>query len=131
MESKFAIYPRIIIDNSENLFSKETLSTLYNANYIEKDDDGYFYIQYLSALGENDDYITLKNNIKKLVNGNCRYRTMVDPNKIKEKEKLIAKYLWLVTRYNNYFNKVQLVDKKIDFITTVHSRLLKVEVACK
>ena len=131
LESKFAIYPRIIIDNSENLFSKETLSTLYNTNYIEKDDDGYFYIQYLSAFGENDDYITLKNNIKKLVNCNCRYRTMVDPNKIKEKEKLIAKYLWLVTRYNNYFDKVQLVDKKIDFITTVHSKLLKVEVACK
>ena len=32
---------------------------------------------------------------------------------------------------NNYFDKVQLVDEKIDFITTVHSKLLKVEVACK
>ena len=30
--------------------------------------------------------------------------------------------------YNNYFDKVQLVDEKIDFITTVHSKLLKVEV---
>lgn len=33
--------------------------------------------------------------------------------------------------YLAYFDKVQLVDEKIDFITTVHSKLLKVEVACK
>lgn len=36
LESKFAIYPRIIIDNSENLFSKETLSTLYNAKISKR-----------------------------------------------------------------------------------------------
>ena len=50
-----------------------------------------------------------------------------------EKDKLKNYYLayFDILGYNNYFDKVQLVDKKIDFITTVHSRLLKVEVACK
>ena len=50
-----------------------------------------------------------------------------------EKDKLKNYYLayFDILGYNNYFDKVQLVDEKIDFITTVHSKLLKVEVACK
>ena len=50
-----------------------------------------------------------------------------------EEDKLKNYYLayFDILGYNNYFDKVQLVDEKIHLITTVHSKLIKVEVACK
>lgn len=131
IESVYAIYPRIIIDKDNNVFSEETINALNNSGYIEKDEDGYYFIQYLTALGEDDNFRTISYNIKRLINNNCKYRNMIDPNKIKEKERLIAKYLWLITRYNNYFDKNNLLKNKIDFTAFINPRVLKVEVTCK
>lgn len=129
LENQYAKYPRVILDKQKGIFSSSTIQALENSGYIAKDTDDYYFIQYLTALGENDNYSTIRSNIKKLVNTNCRYRNTVDSSKILEKEKLITKYLWLVTRYNDFCEKTKI--KKIDFYTTINQRVLRTEVICQ
>lgn len=131
LENHSAKYPRVILNKQKGMFSPITIQVLENSGYITRDSDDYYFIQYLTALGEDDNYSTIRANIKKLVNTNCRYRNTTDLNKISEKEKLITKYLWLVTRYNDFCKKSESKIEEIDFYTTINQRVLKTEVICQ
>lgn len=129
LENELAIYPRVIVDKRANVFSDEILKSLENNGFITKDVDDFYFIQYLSALGELS-CDAIKINIKKMVN-NCRYRTTTDIKIINQKERLISKYLWLITRFNSFMDTKKDFDNKIEFDTKINSRVLKVEVTCK
>ncbi len=129
LESEMAIYPRVIIDKKADLFTNKTLEFLIENGFLSKDVDDYYYIQFLSTLGEIT-YDTIKANIKRLVN-NCRYRTTLDSKIINQRERLISKYLWLITRYNSFMDEKKNSENKIDYEIKVNPRVLKVEVTCK
>ena len=126
LESTKAIYPRVIFSN--DTFVKDTLEYLKNEGFIEKDEDGYYYVQFLYQTGTEVSYEILARNITKLVNINCRYKNLTDTKKIAEKEKLITKYLWLVTRFNSYATNTTC---KIGYDISVNPRVLKFEIKSK
>ena len=130
LESNFPIYPRIILDE-KNIFSIDTLKSLEDRGFISKDEDNLYYIQYLNGMGQDDNYATIKANIKRLVNSVCRYRNIVDPKKIEEKERQITKYLWVVTRFNTFCEASNQQENKINFCTEINYNVLKTEVTCK
>ena len=131
MENKFAVYPRIILDNKNKKFSSFVLEALERQGYISKDEDDFYYVQLFDSFGKDSDDTILRTNIKKLVNTTCRYRNLTDPSKILEREKLITKYLWLVTRFNKYCETHKNSNAKIEFHTTINLKVLKTEVVCK
>lgn len=126
LESTKAIYPRVIFSNDP--FAKDTLDSLKNEGLIEKDEDGYYYVQFLYQTGAEVSYEILARNITKLVNINCRYKNLTDTKKIAEKEKLITKYLWLITRFNSYAPNTTC---KIGYDISVNPRVLKFEIKSK
>ena len=131
LENKFAVYPRIILDNKNKKFSASVLEALERQGYISKDEDDFYYVQFFDSFGKDNDDTILRANIKKLVNTTCRYRNLTDPSKILEREKLITKYLWLVTRFNKYCETHKNSNAKIEFHTTINLKVLKTEVVCK
>lgn len=68
LENNKAIYPRIIIDKEEGMFSRETLTALESSKRIQKDSDGFYYVQFLNDIEEQSDFNVIKSNIKK----NCQ-----------------------------------------------------------
>lgn len=129
LESKIAIYPRVIL--SKNIFSVETIKALEHSGYISKDSDDFYFIQYMNALGKEDNYETIRKNIKTLINRNCRYKNAVEKEVISDREKLISKYSWLITRYNSFCENSNLKEYQIDYETYINSKVLKTEIKCK
>ena len=129
LENEEALYSRIIFN--KKCFSKKTIKTLIDADYIIQDEDEYCYINFFSCLGEIEEENSLKANIVKLTNINSRYRNTTDLKKIHERERLVAKYLWLITRYNEYFESRNKKENLILYKTEINKRVLKVEVSCR
>ena len=129
LENEEAVYPRIIF--GKNCFAKQTIEALVGADNILHDKDEYYYINFFSCLAGTENEKSLKENITKLTNINSRYRNTTDLKKIHERERLIAKYLWLITRYNEYCEKRKRGENVIVYKTEINKRVLKVEVSCK
>ena len=64
LENKFAVYPRIILDNKNKKFSADVLETLERQGYISKDEDDFYYVQFFDTFGKDNDDTILRANIK-------------------------------------------------------------------
>ena len=64
LENKFAVYPRIILDNKNKKFSVAVLETLERRGYISKDEDDFYYVQFFDTFGKDNDDTILRANIK-------------------------------------------------------------------
>ena len=64
LENCFANYPRIIFDNQEEKFSQEIIKALEANERIQKDSDGYYYVQFLTDSVGPIDYDKMRGNIK-------------------------------------------------------------------
>lgn len=109
LESKCAIYPRIIleeetiiegVENRVNPNIKEELGYIFGL--IKEDEDGFYYIDFLKQrqeLDEDEYYILCLKTLKKVIKyelDNC-----TDPS-------IIQKYKWLKNYYNKVVNDMKL-----------------------
>lgn len=132
-----ANFPRIVLDS--DCFSKELCETLCK-EYVALDVDGKYYINMYSALGskvyydsdfiDEDVHITiLHDNLIRLVRKNGKYnRQITDPNKIYAAEKIISKYLWVLTKYNDYCKSLEFDKYLIKYNLELYPRLMKAEI---
>ena len=121
LEKDIAIYPRIIFE--QNIISpeiNELISRHYDdndLNYITKDCDGYYFVNYLAMLQyvppmigkmfKVSDNKIKENAIQQKINVIEKYKKIVIDGLQMPNEKLKAKYIWL----NNYLERVLLKNK--------------------
>lgn len=108
LESKCANYPRIILEDNIVALAATAESRLhspqeaikYVTEFLEKDSDGLFYIDYFSKAFEEVDNpeVNIPNYITKLHN---RIKTGIDTSKNVEKANIRIKYLWMKEKFNN------------------------------
>jgi len=96
IESKLAVYPRIIVDESYICAAKTASKHLggdYILKYLKRDFDGNDFLDYLTILsGDNSDKSFMKIH-KKMINAAVK--------KYKNKPEILAKYKWCETYHNN------------------------------
>lgn len=118
LEKEIAIYPRVIFEqNIVNDEIYEIITRQYrdnDLNFISKDCDGYYFVNYLAMLQQippmigkmfkiPDDKIK-ENAIKQKINVIEKYQKIVEDGLTIINEKVKAKYTWL----NNYLGRVLL-----------------------
>lgn len=134
-----ANFPRIVID--EKSIKKEVCDDLCE-KCIRMDTDERYYVNFFEALetdisGEEDIYnvenhlMVLQKNIYTLLKRNGKYRAnLKDPKKIAETDKTISKYIWLLTKYNDYCADGY-IKYMITYDLSINYRLMKCEVIPK
>lgn len=108
----YAKFPRIIID-------KERIDNKVCEDLCEKcislDEDNEYYVNFFEIIGmvifseeffsENISELLnrIKHNIESLVTKYCKYpKDINDINKLQKSQKLISKYVWLLSKFNRY-----------------------------
>ena len=132
-----ANFPRIIVDSST--INKDICKRLCK-QYLSKDDDDEFYVDFFKAFKDNksnllfqssdifqNQFITVKENIIKLVNKYGKYNRQVkDAKKISEAEKTISKYAWLLMKFNQFCEANNYIP--ISYKLVLYYRLMKCEI---
>ncbi len=135
LESEKAIYPRIILskDISNNLKFMEAMKKISNKMYngkrlLKRDDDMYFYIDYLGYIFLTNEVIKnhkeipeqLYEEYKEVINGQGEY---IDSFCQLHKEAIEDMYLFLQSKKesNSYAN----IEKKYKWIKNYHNSLMK------
>ncbi len=106
LESKVAIFPRIIIDNE---IVMHFLISNFLAKQIRRDNDGIFYINIFEKMHKNFDYSKIVDSLKNIWS-NCIYDTpFLNFNSVVGKTKphktdynKLQKIYWLITQYNSF-----------------------------
>jgi len=132
-----ADFPRIIIDDLR--ISREVCSDLCEKSLLQDNDEKY-YVDFFDVLdkrvgdddffGENEKehLFRIRTNIVKLTNRYGKYNRLVKDNKkIIQTERTISKYLWLLTKFNN-FCIYQYQDFVINYNFVLYQRLMKSEI---
>ena len=131
LESKDAIYPRIVIDefvaeqvlnyNEELILSQPKFAQEYmretNGEIILKDEDSQYYLNYFNTIKQGINYsesTMLLDNLIKISNEEM-YKNKInlddeDNTKIK-KEKIISKYKWLLKYINSSYPNKSFIEK--------------------
>ncbi|MCH5192030.1 MAG: hypothetical protein J1F23_07680 [Oscillospiraceae bacterium] len=132
-----ANFPRIVLDSY--CFSKEICDSLCK-KCVAEDVDEKYYIDMYSVLGsqvyydsefiDEDIHITvLRDNLIRLLRKNGKYnRKVTDPNKIYATEKTISKYLWVLTKYNDYCKVFGFDKYLIEYNLELYPKLMKAEI---
>lgn len=139
LESSVAVYPRIIVD--KKVFPLEKVHLVIRQNIILEDNDKECYVNYFSTFNPFVQIETVRKNIIKLVNKTCKYPANYTQDKaISQRERLIAKYLWLLEKFNGTCETNKIYDDpfaytsystyKINYKLKLNTRLLKIEVVC-
>ena len=135
-----ASFPRIIIDGSR--FSENVIDDLCE-KCVAKDADGKYYINMYSVLGaivyydsefvEKDMHLTiLRDNLIRLLRKNGKYnRQVTDPTKIRVAEKTISKYLWVLTKHNDYCDIFEMQKYAVKYRLELYPRLMKTEITIR
>lgn len=125
LEEKIAIMPRIIIDKDK--FNID-FSLLERKNYLSKDNDGFYFVNYF----DYESLQLIKGKCIGLINENCKYHSTVkDPSKIAHDERIISKYIWLLSKFNSQCYKLKLYDLAIDYELKINERLSKIKIYAK
>lgn len=106
LESKVAIFPRIIIDNE---IAMHFIVSNYISKCINRDNDGIFYINIFQEMYNNVNSSKIVNSIKNIWS-NCIYNTpFLNFNSVIGKPKVhktdynkLQKIYWLITQYNSF-----------------------------
>lgn len=132
-----ASFPRIVIDAER--FREDTIADLCE-KCAAKDADGKYYIDMYSALGsvvyydsefveENLHLTVMRDKLIRLVKKNGKYnRQVTDPVKIRVAENTISKYLWVLTKHNEYCKKIGEEKLGVKFGIELYPRLMKTEI---
>lgn len=103
MESKEAVYPRIIID-----FKEDIKDYVKNNDWILQDEDGKYYIDFLREVTEGSVAIRYTNLYSRYNYDTIRDYIIKELRESKE-TKIREKYIWL-TKYFNYFIEKNGID---------------------
>ena len=126
LEDKIAKYPRIVIDN--DCFQK-SIPKLVESRYLLQDADGLYYVNYFHS---KDTLLSAKGHCISLINSNCKYQYNVkDESKIAQKERVIAKYLWLLIKFNEACGVIKEEPLQIDYQLKINEKILKLEISCE
>lgn len=122
LEEKYAIAPRIIIDE-ENF--KSAVDTLIDSGKLIRDFDGYCFVNYFDVGALK----LIKGQCIRLINIHCKYHMNVkDPTKIAQKEKIVSKYMWLLARFNSQCIRMGISELVIKYDVKINERLCKPEI---
>lgn len=125
MENSIAQYPRVIIDNE---FFKEELQELELKNFIKKDNDEQYYVNYFY---DENALKLIKGKCEKLIEKHGKYDLRIkDPKKIFQQEKTINKHVWLLVKFNERCEEIGCEKLKMNYILKINSKLFKMEVSC-
>ena len=133
----YANFPRIIIDKDR--IQKSVCDDL--CEYcIMIDEDEEYYINFFDILGmgigndeefmENEEkhLSILKDNITMLVKKYGKYdRRVTDKSRLNIADKTISKYVWLLSKFNNYC-QITYEEYKISYKLTLYYKLMKCEI---
>lgn len=124
LENK-AKFPRIIIDQ---MFTEQDFIFMKH-NMALQDIDGQLYLDYFPNFGiMKAHYRIIKENIKDQINKYGKYKNLREENKVKTRESIIQKILWLVEKYNKSCDVQEIPDQKIKYNLKANSVLLKMEI---
>lgn len=111
LEGKNALYPRIIIDDK---IEKDIVNYVVKKGLIAKDEDEKYYLDFFSLLTNKTYHFDIEADEKQKIVKFCnqvvalvvRYahikNNLSDLSKINESAKTIYKYVWLMTKYNEF-----------------------------
>ena len=133
-----ANFPRVIIDSER--IGIDTCEDL-REKCVAKDEDDEYYVDFFEILGNDIGFdnsfsnnvethlSSIKKNIVVLIKRYGKYnRTVKDPNKIRQADKTISKYAWLLSKFNLYCG-LYYPDWAIPFKLTLYYRLMKCEIS--
>ncbi len=106
LESKVAIFPRIILDSE---IAMHFLISNFSAENISRDNDGIFYINIFQKMRDSFDYSKIVDSLKNIWS-NCIYNipfynfnsVIGKPKQHKTDYNKLQKIYWLITQYNNF-----------------------------
>ena len=125
MENSIAQYPRVVIDNE---FFKDELQELEFKNFIKKDNDEQYYVNYFY---DENALKLIKGKCEKLIDKHGKYDLRIkDPKRIYQQEKTINKHVWLLVKFNECCEEIGCENLKLNYILKINSRLFKMEVSC-
>ncbi len=123
LEEKTAIMPRIIVDKDR--FNID-ISALESKQCLIEDTDGQYFVNYFY----NGALQLIRGKSIRLINQNCKYHpTVKDTSKITHTERIISKYIWLLTKFNSQCKKLKLHDELIEYELKINERLSKIEIS--
>ena len=134
LEDKIAQYPRIVID--EERFSKGLFDVIDAP--VKLDNDGKYYIDFYSLLTvgsiffpkpeEKSNVCKVRDQVFNLIKKYGAYDKRISSDeKIKQREKIIYKYLWLLLKYNEFVEANKL-PVKIQYNISVNKKLVRFEI---
>ena len=120
------LYPkRVHIDNE---FFKDELQELEFKNFIKKDNDEQYYVNYFY---DENALKLIKGKCEKLIDKHGKYDLRIkDPKRIYQQEKTINKHVWLLVKFNECCEEIGCENLKMNYILKINSRLFKMEVSC-
>lgn len=125
LEEKYAVVPRIIIDEEE---FKSEIESIIDKGHLLEDFDGCYFVNYFHV----EALKLIKGKCIRLINNHCKYKINVkDPAKIAQQERIISKYMWLLSRFNSQCIQVGVTDLVIEYEIRINERLCKPEVFAK
>lgn len=125
IENSIAQYPRVVVDKE---FFRDELDELAALNYIKKDSDEQFYVNYFC--NENALKLT-KGKCAKLIDKHGKYDLRLkDAKKIQQQERTINKYAWLLVKFNECCEELGCLALKLNYILKINRRVFKMEIAC-
>lgn len=122
LEEKYAIAPRIIIDDE---YFKSAVDALTYSGKLIRDFDGYCFVNYFDVGALK----LIKGQCIRLINIHCKYHINVkDLAKIAQRERIISKYMWLLARFNSQCIRMELSEMAIKYDVKINERLYKPEI---
>ena len=123
LEATVAKVPRIVVDRKA---FEGNMSRLILDNYLAEDYDNEVFVNWIY----DQDVLTLiRGKCIALVRANCRYRYNIsDKQKVLQRERIIEKYIWLLTKFNNQCEESRCEDLMIDYELSTNQRLMKTEI---
>ena len=130
---KAAIHPRVIVDES----ALELTDPAKYPSFIRKDYDNRFYIDYLQYVEmeqhEGEDDARVVEALRKIGKGlahrvekYCRFPgRMTSPQSIAAREKVIAKHLWVLERFNEVCDESEHSELHVSYEPELYRRLMK------
>lgn len=134
MEGEDAVYPRIVVDEE----IARRAETGKNKRLIKKDHDGQYYVDFFSLMVVRDiffpdkkvksDICKTRDQIFELAKRYCHYDGRVtDFKKIQATEKTILKYLWLLSRFNEYAEELG-IPARIEYKISINKTVMRFEI---
>lgn len=131
-EEKKSVFPRIVIDAS---IGKRLGEKAFTLPYIKTDEDNEHYIDYFGFIEIYQERFrqascvqNIRDSLASMVRRYCRFSPNVkDPKTIAAKERVIAKHLWVIEKFNEYCHLRGQDEWEVKYYPVLNERILKYE----